>query len=151
MEYSFGLLKPDCLKRGIEKEVLAIIEAIGLEIVAIKRVRLTKKEVDVIWAPCLIEDFYEELLKFSLSDYCMAFVVKGDDAIARLNDLVGHYEPTQEERDTIRYRFGRSVMENVIHSSATEELFWREVLLFFTRSELNRLLTDLEPRIIPHD
>ena len=67
MNYSFGLLKPDCLKRGIEKEVLTAIESVGLEIVAIKRVRLTKKEVDVIWAPCLKEDFYNDLLEFSLS------------------------------------------------------------------------------------
>ncbi len=149
MNYSFGLLKPDCLKRGIEKKVLAEIEAIGLEIVAIKRVRLTKKEVDIIWVSCLKENFYKELSKFSLSDDCMVFIVKGDDAITRLSDLVGHYEPMRAGKDTIRHRFGRSAMENVIHSSATEETFWKEVSLFFTRSELNRLLTDLKPRVMP--
>lgn len=95
------------------------------------------------------DDFYERLLKFSLSGDCMVFIVKGDDAIARLNDLVGHREPRQAEKDTIRHRFGRSVKRNVIHSTATEETFWREVSLFFTRSELNRLLTDLEPRAMP--
>ena len=146
MNYSFGLLKPDCLKRGIEKKVLTAIETVGLEIIAIKRIRLTKQEVDVIWAPCLTEDFYEELLKFSLSGDCIIFIVKCDDAIAILNNLVGHYEPTRAEKDTIRYRFGKSVMENVIHSTATEEMFWQEISLFFARIELNRLLTDLKPR-----
>lgn len=146
MKYSVGLLKPDCLKRGIEKEVIEAIEAVGLKIVAIKRVRLTKKEVDVIWASCLTENFYEELLKFSLSGDCIVFIAKGDDAVTRLNNLVGHREPIRAEKDTIRHRFGRSVLENVIHSTATEETFWKEVSLFFTNAELNRLLTDLESK-----
>lgn len=151
MNYSFVLLKPDCLERGIEKEVLTAIVTVGLKILAIKRVRLTKKEVDVVWAPCVNEDFYGELLEFSLSGDCLVCIVKGDDVITRLNDLVGHYEPTQTKKHTIRYRFGISIMENVIHSTATEELFWREVSLFFTQSELNQLLTDLEPRIMPQN
>ena len=146
MKYSVGLLKPDCLKRGIEKEVLAAIEAAGLKIVTIKRVRLTKEEVDVIWASCLREDFYEGLLKFLLSGDSIVFIVKGKDAIIRLNDLVGHREPTRAEKYTIRHRFGRSVMDNVIHSTATEETFWREVSLFFTQSELDRLRIDLKPK-----
>ncbi len=139
--YSFGLLKPDCLKRGIEKEVLATIEAVGLEIVAIKRVRLTRKEVDIIWTPLLTESYYEEFLEFSLSGDCIVFIVKGDDAIARLNDLVGHYEPMRAEKSTIRHQFGRSAMENVIHG-AGEEMFRKEASLFFTQSELNWLLSN---------
>ena len=142
MNYSFGLLKPDCLKRGIQKEVIAMIESVGLEIIAIKRVRLTKKEIDIIWTSLSNEDFYEEFLKYCLSGDCMAFIVEGDDAIAKLNDLIGHYDPKRAEKHTIRHRFGRSVMENVIHSTATEEMFWREVSLFFSRSEINRLLTE---------
>lgn len=139
MECSFGLLKPDCLKRGIEKEILPEIESVGLKIVAIKRVRLTEKEVDIIWEPCKKEKFYEELVKFSLSGDCLVFIVKGAGAIKRLTDLVGHYEPTQAGKDTIRHRFGSSAMENVIHSTGDEATFWREARLFFSHSELNQL------------
>ncbi len=142
MNYSLGLLKPDCLKRGIEKKVLAAIEAIGLEIIAFKSVRLTKKEVDIIWATCLAENFYEELLKFSLSGDCVVFIVKGGEAITRLNELVGHYDPTQAAEHTIRHRFGSSAMENVIHSTLNEEMFWKEGSLFFSQPELKRLLTN---------
>lgn len=92
MNYSFGLLKPDCLKRGLEYEVLGTIEAAELEVVAAKRVMLTKNEVDVIWK-LRNEDFYEEFLEFSLSGDCMAYIVKGDNAIDRLSDLIGYYEP----------------------------------------------------------
>lgn len=140
MNYSFGLLKPDCLKRGVEKEVLAEIEASGLGIVAIKRVRLTREEIDVIWAPCVAEYFYEDLLEFSMSGDSLVFIVRGENAIDRLTDLVGHYESDLAEKGTIRHRFGTSAMENVIHSTNDEETFWVESLLFFSRLELDKLI-----------
>ncbi len=148
MNYSFGLLKPDCLKRGIEKEILTAIEIAGLEIIATKRVRLTKNEVNAIWNLCN-ENFYEEFLKFSLSGDCIVFIVKGNNAIVKLSNLVGHWDPKRAEKHTIRHRYGTSAMENVIHSSATKETFWREISLFFTRPELKRLLVDLKSDMTP--
>lgn len=49
MEKSFGLLKPDCLRRGIEQEVLNHISTSGLQIINQKRVRLTEEQVCIIW------------------------------------------------------------------------------------------------------
>lgn len=131
MDYSFGLLKPDCLKRGLDKEMLATIEAAGLKVIASKRVRLTKKEVDIIWPPCVKETYYPEMLAFSTSNDCLVFIVKGEDAIVRLNALVGHYDPAKAKPGTIRGRFATSCMENVIHSADNVVTFWRDVCLFF--------------------
>ena len=78
MDYSFGLLKPDCLKRNIEKQILAEIEAAGLSIVAKKRVRLTRCDVDAVWPTCRPESFYEDMVDFSTSGDCLAFIVRGD-------------------------------------------------------------------------
>ncbi len=140
MDCSFGLLKPDCFKRDLEEEVLNEITAAGLEIAAAKRVRLTKEEVDVIWASCLSEDFYDKLIEFSVSGDCLAFIVRGNDAIARLGNLIGHYDPDKAEEETIRRRFGTSMMENIIHSANDREEFLRESLLFFSQEELNQLI-----------
>lgn len=131
MNYSFGLLKPDCTKRGLEKEVFKMIESAGLKIIANKRVRLGKKEVNIVWALCVKEDFYEEMLEFSLSGDSIVFIVEGEDAIARLNNLVGHYDPAIAKEGTIRKRFATSLMENLIHSSSNEKDFWEETILFF--------------------
>jgi len=131
MNYSFGLLKPDCTKRGLEKEVFKMIESAGLKIIANKRVRLGKKEVNIVWASCVKEDFYEEMLEFSLSGDSIVFIVEGEDAIARLNNLVGHYDPAIAKEGTIRKRFATSLMENLIHSSSNEKDFWEETILFF--------------------
>jgi len=131
MNYSFGLLKPDCTKRRLEKEVFKMIESAGLKIIANKRVRLGKKEVDIVWASCVEEDFYEEMLEFSLSGDSIVFIVEGEDAIARLNNLVGHYDPAIAKEGTIRKRFATSLMENLIHSSSNEKAFWEETILSF--------------------
>lgn len=120
----------------MEKEVLEIIESYGFEIIAEKRVRLTKREVDIVWETCLFEDFYEGLLEFSLSGDCVVFIVRGDDAITSLNNLVGHREPMKAKSHTIRHRFGISNRRNLIHSTEDEGTFWKEVSLFFTQSEL---------------
>ncbi len=131
MDRSFGLLKPDCLKRGIENEVLAVIEFNGLKIVRTKRVRLTKEDIDIIWVSCKEMDFYQDLIGFFLSGDCIVFLAEGNDAIKKLKELVGYYEPLQAGKETIRHRFGTSAMENVIHSTLDEKTFEKEMTRFF--------------------
>ncbi|MFA5021118.1 MAG: nucleoside-diphosphate kinase, partial [Patescibacteria group bacterium] len=132
MDYAFGLLKPDCLRRGLEREIMLIIGANGLPTIASKRVRLTKKEVDIVWPNCINEPYYPSMLAFSTSSDCLAFIVTGDDAISRLHELVGHYDPAKARPDTIRGRYATSCMENLIHSADTVEDFWLQTRLFFT-------------------
>lgn len=131
MEHSFGLLKPDCLKRGIDKKVLAFVESAGLRIIAIKRVRLTRQDVDIIWSSCKEAKFYEDMVAFSTSGDCIVFIVEGANAIRRLKDLVGYYEPAIAKEGTIRHQFGISAMENIVHSSEDEETYEKEKALFF--------------------
>lgn len=131
MERAFGLLKPDCLLRGLEQEVIALIESTGLRIVAMKVVRLTRAHVGAIWPDCKPMAFYEEMVEFSTSHDSIVFLVEGEDANERLSYLVGHYDPAQAEEGTIRSRFGTSVMENIVHSSSGTETYQKESSLFF--------------------
>lgn len=131
MSRSFGLLKPDCLKRGIEREVLTAIEATGLALVKTMIVRLTPFMVEIIWHPCIGQYFWEDMKEFFASGDCMVFIVEGNNAIDRLNEVVGFYDPNKANKGTIRQKFGTSAMENVIHSASDEEAFRQEVILFF--------------------
>lgn len=131
MKYSFGLLKPDCLKRGLVEEVFEMIESAGLRIVTSKQVRLTEAQVAGVWPTCVGEYFYEEMVEFSLSGDSIVFIAEGDNAIDRLSDLVGHHDPAIAKEGTIRKRFATSLMENIIHSTLDEKTFWEETALFF--------------------
>ncbi len=135
MEKSFGLLKPDCLKRGIEKEVLAAVESSGLKIIAMKRIRLTRKNVDTIWLHCREAKFYEDMVDFLASGDCIVFIVEGKNAISRLRNWMGYYEPSKAKEGTIRHLFGTSAMENVIHGSSDEEAYKKEKALFFNTGD----------------
>lgn len=131
MKYSFGLLKPDCIKRDLEGEVFAMIEVAGLKIIASKRVRLTREQVAGVWPTCVGADFYEEMVEFSLSGDSIVFIAEGNDAIDHLSDLVGHHDPAIAKECTIRKRFATSLTENIIHSTMDEKTFWEETTLFF--------------------
>lgn len=136
MSRSFGLLKPDCLKRGIQKDVFRIIRFSGLKIVKAKKVQLNEQNVASIWPTCKKEDFYEDMVRFSMSGICIAFIAEGENAIERLNELVGYHDPLQAKKGSIRALFGSSKMENIIHSSSCKDTFEKETLLFFNPNEL---------------
>lgn len=135
LEHSFGLLKPDCHKREITWGVLALIESSGLKIVAMKTVRLTKENVDAIWPSCRPMEFYDDMVEFSTSGDCVVFIVEGNNAIDRLTNLVGHYDPARAEEGTIRRLFGTSAMENVIHSASNADMYRKEKSLFFDKEQ----------------
>lgn len=80
-------------------------------------------------------EFYEDMVEFSVSGDCIMFIVEGENAIDRLNRLVGHYDPARAEEGTIRKLFGRSPMENIIHSSLDRDAYKEESTRFFPRCE----------------
>jgi nucleoside-diphosphate kinase len=129
--YSLGLLKPDCLKRKIEKKVFKIIEEAELKIVIKKEIQLTKKQISIVWKTCRKEWFFEDMIKFMTSGKCIVFIVKGERAMEKLNELVGHYDPETAKENTIRHKFGKSKMQNIIHSSLNIQQFIIETILFF--------------------
>lgn len=141
MEYSLGVLKPDCIERNLISEVLKMIEIPGLKVVAGKRLRLTQDNIDVLYARNIDKDFYLEMSLFLCSDDVYVYVVKGDDAINRLNEIVGDTDPQNAKNGTIRNKYGQSVRRNITHSSMNEESFWKELNVFFSKEEICSILT----------
>lgn len=132
MKYSFGMLKPDCIERKLEKEVFEKIESAELVVLTKKKVFLRQEQIDIIYSYCKLSDFYQAMSAFLLSGECEVFIVKGDDAVNRLNNLVGYRDPLFADEGTIRRCFGETTRRNIIHSSNNKMTFWKEVVLFFT-------------------
>lgn len=107
------------------------INGSGLYIDEAKKVILKPEEVGIIWSPCVGQPFYPKMVRFSTSNPSMILLVEGEDAINVLNELVGHFDPEKAEWFTIRHKFGKNKMENVIHSTSDENTFIREASLFF--------------------
>ncbi|BFT95192.1 MAG: nucleoside-diphosphate kinase [Minisyncoccus archaeiphilus] len=140
VKYSFGLLKPDCISRNLENNIFFLIELNNLNIIAFKKVRLSDNEVEIIWPACKFESYYREMIDFSISEDSIVFIVKGEYAIERLNELVGHYNPEMAKIGTIRKKFGISCMRNIIHSVDSEEIFKKHAALFFGKDFVEKCM-----------
>ena len=129
MSFAVAFLKPDCLKKKLARTIYDIIEANGLRVVLRKRMRLNLPTVEELYHDWKDKDFYNGLCQYMVSGKIEVFVVEGNDAIGRLQKLVGERDSTTRSPNTIRGRFATSDRENVIHSTTNEETFRREVTL----------------------
>ena len=129
--YSFGLLKADCQKRGLSKQILDIINSSGgIKVVCFKPVKLNPYQVSVLWSPCVGQPFYNKMVQSYTGNESIIFLVEGNNAIEVLNDLVGCYDPYKAKKYTLRNRFGLNKMDNIIHSTSNLETLITETALF---------------------
>lgn len=119
--YAIGFLKPDCLKRNISQEVYEIIENSGLKIVFKKRCYLSISIIESVYHMCRDEQYYPGLCEYLLSGPIEIYIVAGDDAINRLQEIVGERGCAKPSVKTIRGTLATSARENVIHSTTDNE------------------------------
>ena len=46
MERTFCIIIPDAVARNLQGEILALIQAAGLRVVAMKQIRMTRQQID---------------------------------------------------------------------------------------------------------
>lgn len=134
MTYSSGLIKPDGVERGLQADVFAWMEKVGLTVVIHKRLCLGADDVKLVYQYCFGMTHYQSLVNFMTSGPVEFYVVRSNDpdTVDKLNRLVGSTDPSKSSADTIRGKYGVSVVRNVIHSTQNTETF---------RSEINHFLT----------
>ncbi len=135
--YSSGVLKPDCVMRGLTKEIFSFLEKNGLTVVLKKELFLNEIDVKVIYEYCFGMTHYQSLLEFMMSGKVTFYVVQCDNenAISLLNKVVGFTNPIESATDTIRGMYGNNVKENIIHSTQDETTFLTEINHFLSERE----------------
>ena len=140
MWYSLGIMKPDCVERKLIDRVLSMIRRAGLKVVVVKMLSLTQDDIDIVYSRCKYKEFYSDMSAFLLSGDVCVYVIKGKNAINKLNMLVGETDPKLASPSTIRGELGESLRRNITHSSMNEESFWREIEIFFTQEEIKSII-----------
>lgn len=133
---TLSIVKPDATKRGITGEINAMVEAGGLAIVAQKRIRLTREQVEGIYGEHSGQPWFPEQVAYMLSGPVVAQVVEGEDAVARLRGIMGPTDFTKAPPGTIRRRFALSYRENCMHGSDSVESAAREIPILFRDDEI---------------
>jgi nucleoside-diphosphate kinase len=135
-ETTLVLLKPDCLAARHCGDVVARFEAAGLEIVGCKMMLLADNTLAEHYAHVSDRPFYPGLKSFMQSSPVAVFALSGENAVARVRDLIGPTDSRKAAKGTIRGDFGKDAMFNVVHGSDSPENAAAELKRFFAPDEL---------------
>ncbi|HNX57906.1 MAG TPA: nucleoside-diphosphate kinase [Spirochaetota bacterium] len=136
IEQTLSIIKPDAVSRNIIGEVEARLEKAGLEVRAMKMVRLTKTQAESFYDIHRGKPFYEDLVSFMTSGPCVVQVLEGENAVLANREVMGATDPQKAVPGTIRRDFAKSVDANVVHGSDSPENAKREISFFFSECEI---------------
>ncbi len=136
LQRTLVLLKPDCVERRLIGEIIGRFENKGLNIVAMKMLRVTPELAKQHYAEHVSKPFYKSLEDFITSSPIVAMAIEGLEVIRVVRDMLGATSGLKAAPGTIRGDFSSSRQMNLVHASDGEEAAARELGLYFKPEEL---------------
>jgi nucleoside-diphosphate kinase len=136
MERTLILLKPDCVQRRLMGRVIARFEDKGLNIIAMKMMRVTPELAKKHYAEHVKKDWYPTLEGFITGGPIVAAVVEGLEAIRVVREMLGATSGLKAAPGTVRGDFSSSRQMNLVHGSDGPESAKREIALYFNDNEI---------------
>lgn len=118
---TFTMIKPDAVAGGHIGAILAQINENGFKIVAMKYTRLSAEKAGEFYAVHKERPFYGELVEFMSSGPIVAAILEKDNAVEDFRKLIGATNPAEAAPGTIRAKFAKSIGENAVHGSDSDE------------------------------
>jgi nucleoside-diphosphate kinase len=135
-ERTLAILKPDCVKKNLQGEVIARIQKAGFRILGMKMVRLSPLTAGAFYAVHKGRPFYDGLVEFMSNGPCVPIALEKENAVADYRKLIGATDPKDAEPGTIRKDYASSKGENIVHGSDSPENGRIEVAFFYSEKEL---------------
>lgn len=136
MERTLILLKPDCVERRLVGRILSRFEDKGLNLAAMKLIRITPDLAKRHYAEHVSKPFYPALEAFITGGPVVAAIVEGLEAIRVVREMLGATSGLKASPGTIRGDFSSSRQMNLVHASDGPEAATREIELYFKREEI---------------
>lgn len=133
---TFTMIKPDAVQDGHIGAILHKINEAGFRIVALKLTKLSAEKAGEFYEVHRERPFYGELVGFMSSGAIIAAVLEKDNAVEDFRKLIGATDPAKAEPGTIRAMFARSIGENAVHGSDSDENALIEASFHFSRTEM---------------
>ena len=137
-ERTLAIIKPDAVAEKNAGRIITRIEESGLNILAIKKLKLTNEQAGQFYAVHKERPFFPELVNYMTSGPIYVLALEGDEAIKRWRALMGATNPAEAEEGTIRKLYGKSLSFNASHGSDAPETAKTEVAFFFGEDEFVR-------------
>ena len=135
-ERTFSIIKPDATERNLTGAVNAVIEQAGLRIVAQKRIKLSQAQAEKFYEIHNERPFFGELVDFMISAPVVVQVLEGENAVLRYREIMGATNPESAAEGTIRKLYAKSIGENSVHGSDSQDNAKIEIAQFFSGNEI---------------
>jgi nucleoside-diphosphate kinase len=145
MERTLILLKPDCVERRLVGRILSRFEDKGLNLVAMKLIKVSPELAKKHYAEHVSKPFYPALEAFITGGPVVAAIVEGLDVIRVVREMLGATSGLKAAAGTIRGDFSSSRQMNLVHASDGPDAAAREIELYFKRDEI----LSYEPTLTP--
>lgn len=145
MERTLVLLKPDCVQRRLVGRILSRFEDKGLNIVAMKLMRVTTELARRHYAEHVEKGWYPTLEAFITGGPLVAAIIEGPEVIRVVRDMVGPTNGLNAPAGTIRGDFSSSRQMNLVHASDGPEAAAREIDIFFASNEVFEYTPTIDP------
>jgi nucleoside-diphosphate kinase len=136
VERTLTIIKPDAVAKNSMGQIIARFEQNGLKVLAARLMHLTPAQAGGFYIVHKERPFYSSLCAFMTQGPCMPIVLEGENAIARLRDLMGATDPAKAAPGTIRKDFASSIEANAVHGSDSPQSAAFEIPYFFGATEI---------------
>lgn len=135
-ERTLAIIKPDGVSQNLIGAVIGRLEEEGLEIIAMKLIRMNKEQAKGFYKIHEGKSFYESVTDFMSSGPSVVMVLEAEDAIGRYRRLMGATNYKEAEEGTIRREYATDIEKNVVHGSDSKENARFEIGYFFSSLEI---------------
>jgi nucleoside-diphosphate kinase len=136
MQRTLSIVKPDGTAKNVIGDVIKRFEDSGLKIIGLKRIKLSKDEACGFYIVHKARPFYGSLTDFMSEGPVVVMAIEGDDAIAKVRNIMGATNPKDAKPGTIRADLATDLERNTVHGSDSPESASFEIPYFFSALEL---------------
>ncbi len=115
------MIKPDAVEAGHIGGILNMITEAGFRIVSLKLTQLTVADAQEFYAVHKERPFFGELVEFMTRGPIVAAILEKNNAVEDFRKLIGATNPADAAEGTIRKKYAKSVGENAVHGSDSDE------------------------------
>ncbi|XP_003406951.1 thioredoxin domain-containing protein 3 [Loxodonta africana] len=117
---TLALVKPHVSNEN-KDDILKIIKEAGFEVTHMKEILLTQELADCVYMNIKTKDFYKNVLEMLFEGPSMIMALTKWNAVAEWRRLMGPTDPEEARLlspDSIRARFGKSILHNAVHGAS---------------------------------
>ena len=133
---TLAIIKPDAVENNYTGLIYDRILKNNFKIICAKLIKMTKRQAEGFYSIHKEKPFYDELTSFMSSNPCMVLALEKDLAVSEWRKTIGSTNPKDAKSGTIRKDFAKSLGQNAVHGSDSDENAQKEIAFFFSDSEL---------------